>query len=115
MEPTPITLTFNRAAALHGHGMPEARRARMAARRAFVEMKQCFMRAAAEVDGDEGRTLQFKVRQAIEVTELWRLRGALFKALPRHTAPGELQREALRRHLHSAVKDVRNDTAVMPL
>ena len=42
-------------AAAHGHGMPDDRLARMAARRAFVEMKQVFMRAAADVDGTVAR------------------------------------------------------------
>jgi hypothetical protein len=114
MEPTPITLTFERAAAIHGHGLLDARMARVAARRAFVEMKQCFMRAAAEIDGDEGGELQRQVRQSTEVTELWRLRSALFGALPRDTVPSEL-RDELRQHLDSAFPEAGPDTGFTPL
>jgi hypothetical protein len=111
MEPTPITLTFERAAAIHGHGLLDARMARVAARRAFVEMKQCFMRAAAEIGGEE---LQRQVRQSAEVTELWRLRSALFGALPRDTVPSEL-RDELRQHLDSAFPEAGQATGFTPL
>lgn len=116
MEHPPITLTFNRAAALHGHSLPEeARMARVAARKAFVEMKQSFMRAAAEVEGEQGRELQLQIRQATEVTELWRVRRALFLALPKDTARGNRHRGELRQHLDSAFPEAGPDTAFTPL
>lgn len=101
MEPTSITLTFTRAASLHSYGMPEARLARVAARRAFVEMKQCFMRAAADIEGAVGDELQREVRQSTEVTELWGLRSALFEALPKDSMLGAIHREEMRYHLDS--------------
>ena len=57
-------LSFHRAADLQAFGMPEDRLARMAARRAFVEMKTCFMHAVAEIEGSTGALLQRKVRMA---------------------------------------------------
>lgn len=47
----------------------------MAARRAFVEMKQVFMRVAADVEGSVGETQQYRARTANEPVELWRIRG----------------------------------------
>jgi len=114
MEPTPLIPTFNRQAALHGQGMSEALMARVAARKTFVKMKQCFMRAAAEIDGEEGRDLQLKVRHALRVAELWHLRGALFKALDPDTAPAELRNSGMSPQLASASAQAGNDTAAMP-
>ena len=80
MEPS-----FSRATHFEmAHVWAEAdeRMARIAARRAFVEMKLCFMRAAADVAGPIGARLQQKVRQATEAVELWRLRAAILCSLP---------------------------------
>jgi len=63
-------------------GQPGERRGRIAARRAFVELKLCCTRAAAELGGPYGGQLQRQIRQACEPIELWLLRGALLTALP---------------------------------
>jgi hypothetical protein len=62
-------------------GLPQDRHARIAARRAFVDIKQRFMDAAALVDSPRGNWLRYQVRQAQEMTDLWLLRGAVFSAL----------------------------------
>lgn len=62
-------------------GRPDERRGRVAARRAFVALKLCFMRAAAEVTGETGLHLQQLVRQANEPIELWLIRSAVLAAL----------------------------------
>lgn len=64
-------------------GRPDERRGRVAVRRAFVELKLVFMRAAAEVRGETGQQLQLLVRQAGEPIELWLMRSTLLAALPR--------------------------------
>jgi hypothetical protein len=87
-------------------GMPGDRLARMAARRAFVEMKLCFMRAAAEVPGPTGLWLQRELRLVSEITELWRLRIALFDALPLDTERNRQHRAELQYHLDSAFSEV---------
>ena len=57
-----ITAQFDwSAAALPGFGMPDERLARLAARRAFVDLKISFMRATADIQGHTGQLLQRKV------------------------------------------------------
>lgn len=63
-------------------GQPHERRGRVAARRAFVDLKLSFMRAAAQAPGETGRHLQQLVRQACEPIELWLIRSTLLAALP---------------------------------
>lgn len=74
-------------------GQPGERRGRMAARRAFVELKLSFTRAAALLPGSHGRELQTQVRQASEPIELWLLRTALLAALPDELV--EVQRQEI--------------------
>ena len=102
-------------AARHGFGLPDERLARLAARRAFVEMKTCFMRAAAQIEGSTGALLQRKVRLAIEVTDLWRLRTALFAALPRDAERAQQCREEMRQQLDSAFPEQGHDTGFAQL
>ncbi|RQP23794.1 hypothetical protein [Piscinibacter terrae] len=97
----PHTHSFEHAAAIHGYGMPDDRLARMAARRAFVEMKQVFMRAAADVDGTVGEMLQQRVRAANEPVELWRIRAVLLASLPAHHQRTLTHRIELHRQLDS--------------
>lgn len=63
------------------HGLPADRLARIAARRAFVEMKQLFMRAVADLNDSKGRWLRHQVRHARQPGDLWQLRGALIASL----------------------------------
>lgn len=61
---------------------PAERRGHLAARQAFVALKLCFTRAAAEACGAAADELRQLVRQASEPIELWLLRGTLLAALP---------------------------------
>ncbi|MCV2357248.1 hypothetical protein LNV09_24145 [Paucibacter sp. B2R-40] len=63
-------------------GRPDERRGRIALRRAFVELKLSFLRAAADVPGEIGSHLQTLVRQASEPIELWLLHTSLLAAMP---------------------------------
>lgn len=87
--------SFSRAAAQHAFGLPQERLARIAARRAFVEMKQCFMLAAAEVKGSIGLRLQSQVRLTREVIDLWRLHADLLEALPYDQPQAQSRRREL--------------------
>lgn len=80
-------------------GTPQDRLARVAARRAFVEMKQCFMRAVADAEGAHVPLLQRHVRQTSEVMDLWVLREVVIESLPRDSMVGERHRRELRAHL----------------
>jgi hypothetical protein len=62
-------------------GLPADRHARIAARRAFVEMKQLFMRAVADLAHRKGAWLRAQVRAAEDPLDLWLLRGPLLGAL----------------------------------
>lgn len=80
MNHTPRESAELAAAALCG--MPAERMARLAARRAFVEIKQCFMQATASMAGPQAASLREKVRQADEAIELWLLRHEVLDGLP---------------------------------
>lgn len=95
-------------------GMPDERLARMAARRAFVEMKSSFMRAAAQIEGHLGATLQRQVRLSGEVMELWRLRHTVLGALPRDTVESIYMRQELMHQLDSAFPEGSDATAFVP-
>ena len=88
---------------------------RMAARRAFVEMKQVFMRAAADVDGTVGDLLRQRVRAANEPMELYRLRAVLSASLPSQHERTPLHRLELHRQLDSLFPHDNTSTAVAPL
>jgi hypothetical protein len=62
-------------------GLPEDRSARVAARRAFVEMKQLFQTAADAAEDRKGAWLRAQVRQANDPIDLWLLRGPLLSTL----------------------------------
>ena len=115
MNSDPLELTFSAAASLHAYGMQEERLARVAARRAFVEMKMTFMRAAADIPGSTGALLQRKVRLSTEVIELWRLRGALFAALPHDQGPFDMHRHELMQQLENIFPEGGGNTAFVPL
>lgn len=59
---------------------------RTAARRAFVQLKLGFTRAAALVGGPTGAALQRQICHASEPLELWMLQGRLLAALPEESA-----------------------------
>lgn len=101
--------------AAHGHGMPDDRLARVAARRAFVEMKQVFMRAAADAEGSVGEMLRHRVRAANEPVELWRIRAVILASLPSHHERSLVHRIELHRQLDSLFPFNACDTEAMPM
>ena len=94
--PTPI---------LPGPGLPQERHARIAARRAFVDLKSRFMSAVDALDGMRGDWLRYQVRQAHEPVDLWLLRGAVFDALDRRDERSRHTRHDLHRSLDSVFPD----------
>lgn len=82
-------------------GLPQDRHARIAARRAFVDIKQRFMSATALVDAPRGNWLRYQVRQAQEMMDLWLLRGAVFSALDAEGRTTERTRNELQDALDS--------------
>ena len=100
---------------LPGFGLPEDRQARIAARRAFVELKSSFMNAASEACGPTADLLRRKVRGADEALQLWRLRLALLAALPADEERFARSREELLRHLDSVFPDSGPETGFVPL
>jgi hypothetical protein len=100
---------------LPGFGLPEDRLARIAARRAFVELKTSFMRAAAVACGPRCELLRRKVREADDVLQLWRLRVALLAALPVDLAHASMDRLELLRQLDSVFPDSGPETGFVPL
>ncbi|WIV99862.1 MULTISPECIES: hypothetical protein [Roseateles] len=83
----------------------DERRGRIAARRSFVALKLCFMRAAAELRGVSGEHLQTLVRQASEPIELWLIRGSLLAALERAGESGLMHSDRLKEALHAALQE----------
>ena len=68
-------------AALPGAGLPGDRLARIAARRAFVGLKQAFLSALHDAAGHEAIWLRGQVRGAEEPVDLWLLRASVFEVL----------------------------------
>jgi hypothetical protein len=86
-------------AALCGAGMPQDRQARMAARRAFVNLKQTYLLAVEALPGPRADWLRFQIRHAEEPADLWLLRAAVFDALPGQNHRN--QRDTLQRGIES--------------
>jgi len=81
------------------HGLPADRRARLAARRAFVQLKQTFLQAIDSSPSPRADWLRQQVRGAEEPADLWQLRAAVFDVLPAHGA--QRTRAALQREIDS--------------
>lgn len=82
-----------------GFGLPTERMTRIAARRAFVEMKQSYLGAAADIAGPTGSMLQRKLRGASEPWELWRLRAVILASLAADHPNSTVHRKNLQREL----------------
>ncbi len=79
--------------------LPAAHSARLESRRAFVEMKQLFMRAVQNLEHRKGAWLRAQVRAAEDPTDLWLLRGPLLAALREDDLATRTMRAALYRTL----------------
>lgn len=90
---------------LPGAGLPSDRLARLAARRAFVDLKQDFMHAVAALEDERGRWLRDQVRKAEEPEDLLLLRGHVFASLSGTDAGRTERRRMLRRTLDSQFPD----------
>ena len=86
-------------------GLPHDRAARIAARRAFVDMKQLFMRAAEHLEHGKGAWLRAQVRAAEDPTDLWVLRNPLLTALRLEDDRTRALRAELYRSLDSVFPD----------
>jgi hypothetical protein len=77
-------------------GLPAATRsARIETRRAFVEMKQLFMRAVENLEHRKGAWLRAQVRAAEDPIDLWLLRGPLLATLREDDVATRTMRAAL--------------------
>ncbi|HEY9028185.1 MAG TPA: hypothetical protein VIP05_28080 [Burkholderiaceae bacterium] len=79
--------------------LPETRAGRMESRRAFVEMKQLFLRAVENLAHRKGAWLRAQVRAAEDPVDLWLLRGPLLSALREDDIATRTMRAALYRSL----------------
>jgi hypothetical protein len=95
-----------------GAGVPGDRSARLAARRAFVELKITFLHALADMP--QARWLHAQVRSAEEPVDLWLLRAPVFAALDGVDPESRQRRRALRRGLDSVFPDLQAASAFMP-
>jgi hypothetical protein len=87
--------------ALAGHG----RRARIAARRNFVEMKSSLLQITADLAGPDADSLRDKLRRADAAVELWLLRHQVFDALPARDRDTAALRGDLARRLEAVFAD----------
>lgn len=92
-------------AGLPGAGLPNDRLARVAARRAFVDLKQDFIHAVAALEDERGEWLRGQVRRAEEPEDLLMLRGHVFACLAGRDAGRTERRRMLRRSLDSLFPD----------
>lgn len=83
-------------------GMPQDRETRMAARRAFVEMKLLFLRATGPLEDRKGEWLRHQVRQATDPIDLWLLRGPVLRAL----SNDDLRNRGLRAELYRSLDSI---------
>lgn len=105
LAPRHFVQTGLQRAGLPGAGLPNDRLARIAARRAFVDLKQDFIHAVAALEDDRGLWLRDQVRKAEEPEDLLMLRGHVFASLSGHDAGRTERRRMLRRSLDSLFPD----------
>jgi hypothetical protein len=98
---------------LAGVGMPDDRQARIAARRAFLNLKQTYLLAIEALPGPRAEWLRFQIRHAAEPADLWLLRAAVFDALPRQDYGSE--RETLQRGIETVFPSSHAHSGFAPL
>ena len=86
-------------------GLPGDRTARLAARRAFVELKVTFTEALADLQHPQFDWLRQQVRGTEEPVDLWLLRAPVFAALIGPDAEFRRRRQLVRRALDSVFHD----------
>lgn len=96
---------FMASAEVPGAGLPHDRHARMAARRAFVELKQVFVAAVEPLPGRQGDWLRQQIRAAEEPMDLWLLRAPVMQALSARDEATSRWRTRLRKSLHTLFPD----------
>jgi hypothetical protein len=99
--------------ALCGAGLPHDRDARIAARRAFVNLKQTYLAAVESLPGPRADWLRYQIRHAAEPADLWLLRAAVFEALPGREYLSE--RDTLQRGIDSVFPASRFNSGFTPL
>lgn len=94
---------------LPGAGEPHDRLARLAARRAFVELKADFLQAVATLPGHRGEWVREQVRRTEQPIDLYMLRGVVFAELGGQGGRARPEacswRQTLRRGLDSMFPD----------
>ncbi|MEP6505188.1 MAG: hypothetical protein ABJD97_17750 [Betaproteobacteria bacterium] len=80
-------------------GLPASRAERIESRRAFVEMKQLFMRAVENLEHRKGAWLRAQVRGADDPIDLWLLRSPLLATLREDDVATRTMRAALYKSL----------------
>lgn len=103
---------FTPDAGLPGAGLPDDRLARLAARRAFVELKLAFLDALDTLSGQEVVWLRNQVRGAEEPVDLWLLRAPVFAAIA--GPERKPMRNALRRSLETLFPDTQPASGFSP-
>jgi hypothetical protein len=96
---------FVASSALPGAGLPSDRLAQLAARHAFVVLKNCFQQAVDDVVDTHADWLRRQVRAAEEPTDLWLLRAPVFAVLAGAGLERRQRRQALRRSLETLFPD----------
>ena len=82
-----------------------SRDARLAARRAFADLKQTFLAAVADFHDAHAAWLRAQVRAAEEPVDLWLLRAPVFEALSGADPERRRRRQMVRRGLDSLFHD----------
>jgi hypothetical protein len=90
-------------------GLPGDRAARLAARKAFIDLKLTFLHILHDAPGVEW--LRTQVRAAEEPLDLWLLRGPVFAALAGPAAELRQRRQQLRRGLDTVFPDLEPPSA----
>lgn len=90
-------------------GLPGDRAARLAARKAFVDLKLTFLHILH--DATDVEWLRTQVRAAEEPLDLWLLRGPVFAALAGPAAELRQRRQQLRRGLDTVFPELEPPSA----
>lgn len=103
-------------AAAQAHvGLPGDRHARLAARRAFVELRLTFLQALADLNDKHVDGLRCQVRGTEEPVDLWLLRAPVFAALSGPELDCRRRRQLVRRALDSVSHDSAPPSSFSPL